>query len=284
MTYLSFLLLFLGLPLAALAALTLRDSRRDPAWFASRAGWLAPRALLVLVVVAVTYTTPWDNYLVATRVWWYDPARVLGVTLGWVPLEEYLFFVLQTIVTGLLLFALARRLPPGPPFESAALRVGSVLVVALLWLWSAAALALGWQPGAYLALVLVWALPPIGLQLAVGADILWRYRRSVFAALAAATLYLIATDFLAIQAGVWTIDPAQTLGLKLGGVLPVEEAVFFFVTNTLVVFGLTLALARQTQARWARFTSRLPRRFHSGIPRRRDAEDFHSSSGPPAAG
>ena len=38
------------------------------------AGW----ALIVLVLIAVIYTTPWDNYLVATEVWWYDPASVTG--------------------------------------------------------------------------------------------------------------------------------------------------------------------------------------------------------------
>ena len=30
-------------------------------------------------MIAVVYTTHWDNYLVATRVWWYDPALVSGI-------------------------------------------------------------------------------------------------------------------------------------------------------------------------------------------------------------
>ena len=52
-------------------------------------------------MVAVLYTTPWDNYLVATGVWWYDPHLVAGLVLGWVPIEEYTFFILQTLAMGL---------------------------------------------------------------------------------------------------------------------------------------------------------------------------------------
>lgn len=53
--------------------------------------------LLLLPVAAVVWTTPWDNYLVAHGVWKYDPTKVWNVILGYVPLEEYLFFVLQSL-------------------------------------------------------------------------------------------------------------------------------------------------------------------------------------------
>jgi lycopene cyclase domain-containing protein len=266
MTYFGFLALFLVFPLVVISLLTLLDARCHRAWFNSRSGKVAAGALLVHVILAVTYTTPWDNYLVATRVWWYDPTRVLGLTLGWVPLEEYLFFILQTFLTGLLLFAVLRRLPPNSPISNPLisnspitnnpfLRLTSSLTLTFIWLASSLLLALNWKPGTYLGLELVWALPPIALQLAVGADILWRYRRSVVPVLSGVTLYLCAADFLAIGLGVWTIDPAQSLNLFIGGVLPVEEVVFFLLTNTLVVFGLTLALAPETWARWAQFKS-----------------------------
>ncbi len=260
MTYLGFLAIFLGLPLLALVLLTARDARRHREWFTGYAGRLAAVALLAHIAIAVVYTTPWDNYLVATGVWWYDPARVVGVTLGWVPLEEYLFFVLQTLVSGLLLFALARRLPVGTVRNARAWRVLSLLAVASVWVVSADILASGWQPGTYLGLELVWALPPIALQLAVGADILWAQRRRVLAALLGLTLYLCAADALAIGAGVWTIDPAQSLDLRVGGVLPVEEIIFFLLTNTLVVFGLTLTVAPETRARWMRLKALVQRR------------------------
>jgi lycopene cyclase domain-containing protein len=54
-------------------------------------------ALLGIVYAA---TSPWDNAAVAMGLWDFDPARILGVRLGWLPLEEYAFFGLQTLLTG----------------------------------------------------------------------------------------------------------------------------------------------------------------------------------------
>jgi len=78
------------------------------------------------------------------------------------------------------------------------------------------------------------------LQLVVGANILWRRRRLVFVALVAPVTYLAATDAYAIREGIWSISPRHTLGVALGGVLPLEEIVFFALTNILIVFGMTL--------------------------------------------
>jgi lycopene cyclase domain-containing protein len=263
MTYLGFLAVFLAVPLAALGALVWRDTRR-PAAGAPR-GRAAAIALLVHVIVALVYTTPWDNYLVATGVWWYDPARVLGLTLGWVPLEEYLFFMLQPLLAGVLLLWLGRRVAAPPSAASGQpawtqpaapgpgwLRWAPLSAAAVAWLAAATTLALEWRPGTYLGLILVWALPPLALQAAAGGDVLWRYRRPVAVTLGTLTLYLCAADSLAITAGVWTIDPAQSLNRFLPGGLPVEEAVFFLVTTALVVFGMTLALAPEMWTRAAR--------------------------------
>lgn len=103
MTYGHFLLLFLTLPIVLLAgALRHRLTLR----YACSIG--------VMVLVAVLYTTPWDNAIVAMGVWRYDPTLVWGIVLGWVPLEEYLFFVLQPILAGLVLLALLGRREPAP--------------------------------------------------------------------------------------------------------------------------------------------------------------------------
>jgi lycopene cyclase domain-containing protein len=212
-------------------------------------------AIALLAAIAVIYTTPWDNYLVATRVWWYDPALVMGITFGWVPLEEYLFFVLQTVLTGLWLLFLSRRVSVGASFiAGGGIRVVSSAAVFMVWIASITLLLTGWKRGNYLALELAWALPGIAFQLAFGADILWHYRRLVLPAIATTTLYYSGADVLAIHSGTWTINPELTLGISLGGVLPLEEAAFFLLTNTLLVFGLILALARES-------FHRLPSRF-----------------------
>ncbi len=269
MTYFGFLALFLAAPLFILAWLSRRDRRRGRTL---PAAWQAPAAWAVLAVhvaLAVIYTTPWDNYLVATRVWYYDPARVTGATIGWVPIEEYCFFVLQTLLTGTWLLWLGRHLAPArwPARRSAALRWGSMTAGLCIWLASAAVLLSGWQPGTYLALILVWMLPPVLLQLGVGADVLWHHRRWVALGLFPPILYLAAADSLAIAQGVWTISPQQTTGILLGGILPIEEFIFFAITNVLIVFGMTLMLAAGHELYGNLIRPRLPwRQASAGSP------------------
>lgn len=250
MTYFGFLFRFLLIPMFVLGLLLWYDHRRGrvtPAYLRNLPAWVA---VLLHIVIAVLYTTPWDNYLVATSVWWYDPDLVTGLTLGWVPIEEYTFFVLQTWLVGLWWIWLARRLPPASAWRSSsALRLISSILLAILWLPFVFFLARSVTPATYVSLILAWALPPIILQTAFGADILWRYRSLVFTTIAVPTLFLGLADTLAIRIGIWTISPEQTLGIHLPGGLPLEEFLFFMVTNVLVAFGVTLTLAEESRAR-----------------------------------
>jgi lycopene beta-cyclase len=245
MTYFGFLIGFVGVPLVFLAFLTWRDWRRKyrlPSGLNNQPGWLV---LLLHVILAVVWTTPWDNYLVASGVWFYNPELVTGITIGWVPIEEYTFFVVQTLMTGLWLLWLGRhrRVAPMPAPWRPRLRWISGVVAGAIWVGAVAVLLAGWRPGTYLGLELAWMLPPIILQLAVGADVLWHQRRLVALALLPPMMYLVVADALAINSGTWTIAPAQTTGVMLRGVLPLEELIFFGLTNVLIVFGMTLFLA-----------------------------------------
>ena len=253
MTYAGFLAGFVGVPLAILAMLTLRDRAQGKRLPKALSGFSPVLAIGLHVLVAVLYTTPWDNYLVATRVWYYDPARVIGVVLGWVPVEEYTFFVVQTLFVGLWLIFLAHRL--NIPVTRSARRFLPLplFACAVVWLAAVAMLARNWRPGAYLGLELAWFLPPVMLQLAYGASILWHYRCLILATALPAWLYLSISDGLAIAAGVWTVNPIAATGIHFFA-LPLEEFVFFGLTTTLIVFGLTLLLAQETWDSWP-FTS-----------------------------
>ena len=258
MTYFGFLLRFLVIPILLLLFVNWREKDKPSYGFDGRRTW---RGILVHILLAVIYTTPWDNYLVATGVWYYNPNLVSGIVFGYVPLEEYTFFVLETLMIGLWWWTLARWkmiLPKSPFLPNKTLRIWILGLLAVLWAVSLSVLLSGWEPGTYLAITLTWALPAIAPQLAFGADILWHYRRLLGTVILTGAGYLSVMDALAIGSGTWTIDPAQSTGIFIGN-LPVEEAVFFVITVVLISFGMTLLLADVSQSRLGELRSFLAR-------------------------
>ena len=252
MTYFGFLFFFLCIPLLAMSWTTFIDQRSHqnaPLSASPRAVCLAIGLHLILALV---YTTPWDNYLVATGVWFYNPRLVTGLVIGWVPIEEYTFFVLQTLLSGLWWWFLARRVwPAKSSFQPAVrFRLAALPAPVLLCLASLVLLILSFKPATYLALECIWALPPIIIQLIFGADILWQHRGLVVLTILPLTLYLSLADALAISSGTWVIARGQSLNVFIGA-LPLEELVFFLLTNTLIAFGITLLLAPESRVRAA---------------------------------
>lgn len=276
MSYLAFHVVFILPPLLLLLPAVRRASRV----LGPRALWTPPAVALI----ALIYTTPWDNYLVWRGVWWYGPDRVLG-TIGYVPVEEYLFFILQPLLTGAFLYlVLLRDLdrektgvprlavmrprsaspaapgtshgprggPPGsPPREAPAARdeggealrgtARGVGVVFYLLVTAAGLLALTFESGLYLGLILAWVGPVLAAQWFFMAQTAARRAGTFALAVMVPTLYLWVADRVAIGLGIWSISPEYTTGLHLFG-LPLEEAVFFLATNVLVVQGALLFL------------------------------------------
>lgn len=255
MTYFDFLLFFVVPPIVVLAVLARPKARHG-------------LAIAFLCVVTYVWTTPWDNYLVASGVWAYRPAQVSGVVFGFVPLEEYLFFGLQAVLGSLWTLTLYRLARSDDAFR----RLSTALAIALAWtigpivataIGAASRPAIGsvettqaWPPlpfgqANYLILILVWAVPVILGQWAIGARLfkspLWVWALGWLVP----TLYLSASDSVAIASGVWHILPDQSLGLHLplgNAGLPLEEAVFFLVTSMLVTQGFLLASAPEAGA------------------------------------
>ena len=104
----------------------------------------------------------------------------------------------------------------------------------------------------YLILMLGWALPVIALQWGVGLPELWRARRTWLLATALPTLYLCMADRLALGDGIWTIHADRSTGILIAG-LPLEEALFFLLTNLMVVQALILFQSAATRVRLARW-------------------------------
>ena len=236
MTYLQFHLTFILPPIAALLFLVLR--RRPVA----RTGGAKPWAMLGLILFAAfVYTTPWDNYLVYREVWTYPPGAVLA-TIGYVPVEEYAFFLLQPILTGLFLFLLLQTTPlsPEPVLSPAAPRRVGATVWMLVTLSGVAMLIAGGQ-WLYMGLILAWAPFVLAGLWWMGGHTAWAWRRLYALAVAIPTLYLWYADRTAIALGIWDITDATRTGAEPLG-LPIEEAIFFLLTNLLVVHGLIMLL------------------------------------------
>lgn len=233
MSYLTFHLIFLVPPIVLMLFVHRRPRQFDD-------DMRGDVAIPLICIVALTYTTPWDNYLVAREVWWYGPGRVLG-TIGYVPIEEYLFFVLQPLLTGLFLYQYLDRFADTPkPSSAQAAWVGTGIFSVLTGL--GAIFLMDGRPGTlYLGLILTWA-PPIlaGMWLYDG-ETLWALRSTLLGATALPTLYLWGADAIAIRSQIWTIASKYMVGIAAFG-LPLEEATFFLLTNLLVVQGVLLLL------------------------------------------
>lgn len=102
MTYAQFLLVFLCVPIAALA-------------IALRGRWSGRLSVACGAVcgLAFVYTSPWDNHAAKTKLWTFDakfaPPSHFVFYLPW---EEYAFYFAQGILICLLVTVLARWLRP----------------------------------------------------------------------------------------------------------------------------------------------------------------------------
>ncbi|KAI0522276.1 hypothetical protein F5B22DRAFT_468665 [Xylaria bambusicola] len=201
---------------------------------------------LALILIAFFSTLPWDSYLIRNSIWTYPPDAIIGPRLFAIPIEELFFFVIQTYITALFYILLnksvlhaqfltnhevsspaARRLRTcGQLLLSAAILIGGILVskggegtyLGLILIWACPFLLLTWTQSGYFLL----KLPSICIALPIGLP----------------TIYLWLVDELALGRGTWAIESGTKLGWCLWGNLEIEEAVFFLVTNTMVVFGL----------------------------------------------
>ncbi len=91
----------------------------------------------------------------------------------------------------------------------------------------------------YLIFELGWALPVLILHWIVGWRRLLSALRVILVAGLGVTAYLTVADGVAIHSGIWTLHPNRLLGVNLGNV-PLEESLFFLLTNLMVAQSVVL--------------------------------------------
>lgn len=226
MTYLEFLILFIGIPILATSFLAYKKQSLDKPTIGG---------IGLISLIALVYTTPWDNYLIMKNIWSYPEGVVLG-TIGHVPIEEYGFMVMQTVLAGVLWSLFCRNANVG----GLKLSVKGILLALILGLIGAYFLAD--ESGTYAGLILVWAFPPLAIQWGLGAHVLLSSIKKWMPLWIVFTVYLCLADTLAITKNIWSITSSTRSGIEFG-VLPIEEALFFALTNLFVLQGLCLWLA-----------------------------------------
>ena len=224
MTYLEFLILFIGIPLFAISFWAYKKQCFDQKNITG---------IALMCVIALVYTTPWDNYLIMENIWSY-PTGVVFATIGYVPIEEYGFMVMQTMLAGVLWSLVSSEINVSGLTPS-----GKGILVSLIPGF-VGAYCLSHETGTYAGLILVWAFPPLALQWGLGARALLTSAKMWMPLWVGFTLYLCLADAFAISDGIWTITSTTRSGIEIMGILPIEEALFFALTNMFVLQGLCL--------------------------------------------
>ena len=223
MTYLDFILFFLFIPIVVIGLmykLFLSDYKFPYA------------IIIILSVVALSYTIPWDNHLILSEIWYYDRSLISSLIFS-IPVEECGFMVLQTTLS-VIIFSAFLKAPYTAPIKSSL--KGFLLSFFLL--------ALGiyfsnFMSGKYLSLILLWSFLPVCLQWSFGIDIILNKLRNIFYPFIFITAYYCIIDGYAISQGIWTISEGTSLGINIVN-LPIEEAVFFFFTNLFIAQAVIL--------------------------------------------
>ena len=234
MTYLEFHLCFIIPPLL-IALFLARNELREK-------NYQGLVGIFVLALVAFVYTTPWDNYLVYKNVWWYGIERVIS-SIYYVPVEEYAFFVLQTFLTGLFYLFIASPSKWVSVIDQKKLHFSIDIraMIAFVLPGIIFSVLLFFTSSFYLGLILFWSMPVVSIQWYFGRKILLRRKKAIIMTILPITVYLWLADLYAINNHIWMISKDYTTGFHILG-LPIEEAIFFLVTNIMVVQGLCLFL------------------------------------------
>jgi lycopene cyclase domain-containing protein len=240
MTYLRFHLIF-NLPvLIILAACT------------GTVSWSVEEieALGLVLLAVMVFTTPWDNLAAKWGIWGFPRAKY-SLRLGYLPIEEYAFFLLQSLNVMLAVRALFHFFPDWELGQETDVGKWTLICLAASVIpWIFVAIQLRWLRRHFGARVnyanhLAWFLPVIYVQWILAPPLFWAHAGLLALVTATFGVYYTLADLAAVRAGTWFFDEKQITGAKLGGILPWEEIAFFFLTSLLVAQSYLLLLPEE---------------------------------------
>jgi lycopene beta-cyclase len=211
-------------------------------------GWwdLYGVVMLGILAIVMVFTTPWDDFAVARGIWDYPSDRIL-FRIRHLPIEEYAFFVIQSMQVMLLGILMLRSIAERTivPSQPGVMQWG--LAAAVMVVWG----AIGWRyrgidrrrPAMHYAWhLLFWFGPVIILQWIIAGPILVAFWPAVVIPSIVIGTYLSAADLVAVRQGIWFFDRSQITGRYIAGVLPWEEVAFFYITIIVVAQSFVMLL------------------------------------------
>ncbi len=206
---------------------------------------------LVLIAVMV-FTIPWDNLAAKWGIWGF-PREKYSLRIGYLPVEEYAFFILQGVNVMLAVRTLFYFFPGWLTGMETGIGIGTLIFIgASVIPWAVVAAQLRWLrrrkgPCLNYALHLAWFLPVIYVQWIIAPSLFWAHAGLLGLVTAAFGSYYTLADLAAVRAGTWFFDEQQITSTKLAGVLPWEEIAFFFLTSLLVAQSYLLLLPGESR-------------------------------------
>jgi len=205
------------------------------------------RALTLVLLAVMVFTAPWDNLAAKWGIWGF-PREKYSLRLGYLPVEEYAFFLLQSVNVMLAVRVLFRFFPSWLTGQDTAITAWTLICLgASVIPWILVALQLRRLrrkagPCVNYAIHLAWFLPVIYAQWVLAPPLFWEHAGLLALVTGAFGVYYTVADLAAVRAGTWFFDEKQITGVKLGGLLPWEEIAFFFLTSLLVTQSYLLLL------------------------------------------
>lgn len=207
---------------------------------------------MLVSVIAFIATSAWDNYAVYSGIWFFPAEKTLGKYLYYVPLEEYAFFFLQTFTTGLVQILYLEKIykyKKNETQEIAAKTLYSFIfplifcgeIINFYQLKTEEVIKLPFGEWNYLFHLFSWAGTFILIQFIFGRKKLKGKLKLIVVPALIMTVYFSLADAVSIGNGIWNFDPLQTTGAKIGNV-PLEEILFFLLTNLLITEAVVLFL------------------------------------------
>lgn len=211
--------------------------------------WIAGEELaLGLVLLAVmVFTTPWDNLAAKWGIWGF-PREKYSFRIGYLPIEEYAFFLLQSVNVMLAVRAFFYFFPEWQTGLETTIGKWTLIYLGasvLPWAIVTAQLVMLRRkagPRVNYAIHLAWFLPVIYAQWVLAPPLFLAHAGLLALVTALFGVYYTLADLVAVRAGTWFFDEKQITGVKLGGILPWEEIAFFFLTSLLVAQSYLLLL------------------------------------------